>query len=91
MERMKELQAFCRAGIYLSINEHKDYYETIEDHFNNNPFIKDDLTQEELDRIVKADCLVELQFYPSTPITFYRVYGTSIDEVLDKAIKLIRS
>ncbi len=36
-------------------------------------------------RMIKEQMFITLQFYPDTPIGFYKVYGTSLEEVVRKA------
>lgn len=95
---MKELIEKCKCGIYLTINKHRDVYETVEDavneinewdkeanghHANYEPEIDDELKK----KMIEKNCLYELQFYPDTPIGFYKVYGTNLNEVVEKALE----
>lgn len=83
---MDEIIKKCKAGVYLEANKFRDYYETIEE------AVAEELveTDRELtERIIKENQLVSLQFYPDTPVGFYKVYGTSVDEVVEKAKKIL--
>ncbi len=85
---MKEIIERCKCGIYLEVNKHRDYYDTIEeaiieenDKSNSSPEIEPELAE----RMIKENMFISLQFYPDTPVGFYKVYGTSLDEVVEKA------
>lgn len=84
---MKEIIERCKCGIYLEVNRHRDYYDTIEEAIteenerNTEPEIEPELAE----RMIKENMFISLQFYPDTPVGFYKVYGTSLDEVVEKA------
>lgn len=93
---LEELIKKCKCGVFLSINEHKDYYDTEEQRIkeiNDRDFAqngqqkdyKPEIDKELADRMIKEKIIVELHFYPDTPIGFYKIYGTSVEEVLEKA------
>lgn len=81
----------CKAGVYLEANKYRDYYETIpeaiEDANRDDKTIDDKLAE----RMIKTNQFISLQFYPDTPIGFYKVYGTSFDEVIEKALAILES
>ena len=84
----------CKCSIYLEVNKYRDYYDTIQQ------AVEEEISKEDKElanRIIKENQLVSLRFYPNTPISFYRVYGTSFDEVegsiglsIEEALKEIR-
>ncbi len=83
---MKEVIEKCKCGVYLEVNKHRDYHNTIEQGIRDeNSLIEPNLA----DRMIKENMLISLQFYPDTPIGFYKVYGTSIDEVVEKALSIL--
>ena len=73
-------------GLYLEHNVHKDYYENLEDVLNQDCY--EDMLQEEKDEIIAADSLWTLQWYPDTPIGFYRVAASTLEKVLAKAMEV---
>jgi hypothetical protein len=86
----------CKCGIYLTINKHRDYYDTAQkaiEELNergvmaNNP--EKEIDDELAKRMIETDCIYELQFYPDTPVGFIVVYGTSLEEVVKKANNLL--
>lgn len=69
--------------MHITNNQHKDYYETVERYLES-PWMGD-VTEEEKKRMIETGEVWELQWYPDTPIGFYKVYGTSFEEILKKA------
>jgi hypothetical protein len=83
----------CEGGVYLEVNAHKNYYESTEFAIKeqNARAGYEEIDPELSDRMIKEDTIISLQFYPDTPVGFYKVYGTSIDEVLIKAKECLDS
>jgi hypothetical protein len=79
-----------KAGLYLTHNQHKDYYETVEEHVNEYANIsKDDfVSEEDYQKCVETNELWELQWYPETPIGSHKVNGSSLEIVLQKAMEI---
>lgn len=87
MGKLKQLAAGCKCGVYVSINEHRDYYETVETRLNHH---NAEVDPEVLRRIVETDTLVEVQFYPDTPIGSYVVHHYDLDAALDEALRCLK-
>lgn len=85
---MEELIKKCKCSVHLEVNKHRDYYNTIEDAIKEAKSLygDDEIDTELAERMIKEDMFISLQFYPDTPIGFHKVYGTSIDEVVKKAL-----
>jgi len=79
-----ELVASCKASVSLDVNGHRDCYESLGRYITNRD---PDIDEELLQRLIAADCMYRLQFYPDTPVGFYVVYGTSLTDVLEQASK----
>lgn len=78
----------CKAGITLEIDSHKANYISISDHIDNinSIYEDDDVIDEDLkSRIIEADKIFELHCYADTPIGSYKVYGSTLEEVISKA------
>jgi hypothetical protein len=71
-----------KCGLYLTHNEHKNYYETVKEFIVNQDI---ELTEDEYDKCVINDELWVLQWYPDTPIGSYTVAGSTLEYVLEKA------
>lgn len=79
-----------KAGLYLTHNQHKDYYEKIEDHLQEYPGFDDDnfVSAEDRQKCIDTDELWELQWYPETPVGFHKVCGSTLDVVLTRAMEI---
>jgi uncharacterized protein (UPF0248 family) len=89
---MKEIVNKCKCGVFFTANEHRDYYQTVEERL-------EELSQrecpveisEEIGRkMVETDTILELQFYPDTPIGFYVIYHYDYDELIKKAKEILK-
>lgn len=90
MKNLQELISRCKASVTLTINNHRDYYQTIEDYLQEMGMggIKEtDL--EIIAEIIKLDTLVELQFYPETPVGFYMIYHYDIDKAIEQGLEVL--
>ena len=82
----------CKCGVYLTINRHKNYYDTPEEWL-----IKEEIPQREIDDIgkevwdemIKRNNIITLQFYPRTPVCFYKIYHYDYDSIIEKAKKIL--
>lgn len=91
MDKLKELLMKCECGVFIEVNQHRDYYQTAEQ------AILEDIERdgEKLDDDVKAkmielNTIVMIQFYPHTPIGHYVVYHYDIDKALDLALECLK-
>lgn len=84
IEKINKLDSLCRCGLDISINPHKLNDEVIQyflsDLESNDDLECDDEVKEE---IIKRDTIVQVQFYPSSSIGFYRVDHYDLDKALD--------
>jgi hypothetical protein len=89
VDKLKELMRRCKCSVSVTVNAHRDYYETAE--VSLSEMSKRHLEAPEIDAAVKAkmielDTVIEIQFYPLTPIGFYVVYHYDLDAALDLAL-----
>jgi hypothetical protein len=77
----------------LTVNQHRDYYEKIEDYLCDleHRECPPDISDQQRKDIVNSDTLVELQFYPDTPIGSYLFVGHDVDSVLEEAVEFLLS
>ena len=98
---MEEVIKQCKAGVYLTVNENRDVYQSVEDRikeinewdYSNNGHDDDyepEINDELANKLIKANCIYELKFYPNSPIGFYIVYGTSLDDVVSQALEILK-
>jgi len=79
------------AGLYLTHNQHKDVYETVKSWvedahpaYASNSFV----SAEDMQKCIDTDECWELQWYPHTPVGFYKVCGSTLELVLNKALEI---
>lgn len=81
-----EIVKRCKASVTLTVNDHRTEYINVQQYLERD----EDVTPEDLRRMIEAGTIYELQFYPDTPVGFYRVYGISFDEVVQKAGDILK-
>lgn len=75
-----------KCGLFLTHNEHKNYYETAADKIREweetewNPTWKDEDAKQ---RAIDTNEIWELQWYPDTPVGFCVVAAPTLEEVLE--------
>lgn len=88
MDKLKQLLSRCKCGVFLTVNEHRDYYESAEHALEDArgyecpPSIASDV----LAKMIETDTIIKIQFYPHTPIGSYEVWHYDIDLALDEAM-----
>lgn len=92
-EKLKEIMRRCRCGVHLSVNDHRDIYQTVRKTLddlaccnNDEPVVEPDV----LAVMVARDTIVDLQFYPDTPVGSYSIYHYDLDAALDRAIDILK-
>ncbi len=89
MERLKELMALCAASVTVSVNDHKDCYESVRKHLEG--WEQERFTEEQITAMEAADTVISVQAYPNTPIGFVKEWGHDLDEVLEAVLVQVRS
>ena len=80
-----------KASLSMTHNDHKDYYLTVADLLKeNHPSIDAEyfVSDEDMQKCIDTDELWEIQWYPNTPIGFYKVCGSTLEIVLSKAMQI---
>lgn len=72
-----------KCGLYLTHNEHKDYYETVAQFIADRDF--DFVSDEDKQKCLAENELWVLQWYPDTPVGFNMVAGSTLEIVLKAA------
>jgi hypothetical protein len=93
IDKLKTLLAKCKCGVHLTVNEHRNYYESAEDRLEwyscleSPPDIPEDVRAE----ILKSGNIIDLHFYPDTPVGSYHIIHHDIDQALEIAFECLRS
>lgn len=89
-DKLKKLMALCKASITLSINEHKNNYMSVASYLADlmelNP---GEVSNNMVQAIIAADKIIELQFYPDTPVGFYNIIDCDLDSAIDRALECV--
>jgi hypothetical protein len=73
-----------KCGLYLTHNEHRDYYQSVEAWdlaYGGDDWLSDDERQ----RAIDTNEMWAIQWHPDTPSSCYRVLASSLDAVLRAA------
>ena len=87
-DKLKELVDRCKCGVYVTVNTHRDYYETAEQaleeyaRYECPPEIEDDVRRV----MIETNTVINVQFYPHSPIGSYDIYHHDLDAALDEAL-----
>lgn len=92
-DKLKEILSLCKCSVSLEINKHRDYYQTVEEHLRDDidthccpPEISDEVRG----KMIESNTIVNLHFYPNTPMGFYDIYHYDLDACLDIALNMIK-
>jgi len=89
-DKIKWLLERCKASVSISVNDHRDYHESIHQHLESQ-IEKGEIDKQVLEEMVKRDSLVKVQAYPDTPVGFYSEYHYDLDAALDLVIGYIKN
>ncbi len=72
-----------KCGLHLTHNEYKDYYTPLTDAIEQEG--NDEWIEGEREKSLLTGDIWILQWYPETPVGFYRVVGSTLEAVLKAA------
>ena len=72
----------CKAGVYLTINQHRDYYQDVQTFLSEEEV---DIEQDILKKMIETDTVVRFQFYPDTPIGSYTLWHFEVEQCIANA------
>jgi hypothetical protein len=95
MDKLKQLLSLCKCGVYISVNKHRDYYESVEKHLTDLDSCSIDGRTDEVDpevrqKMIETDTIIHIQFYPSSPVGFYDVFHWDMESALDEALECLK-
>ncbi len=71
-------------GLYLTHNEHRDYYQSVEEWVDEHEGYDFKDTDSKA-KAIETDEVWTLHWYPDTPIGFYSIAAPTLDELLEYA------
>lgn len=88
-EKIDRLVSLCKASVSITFNDHTTNYQTVSKELQQNFGGRySGIDSDVKDEMIKRNTMVEVQFYPDTPVGFYMVAHYDLDAALDEAIKI---
>ena len=81
MEKFKQLVSLCKSSVEISVNDHKDVYESVEQYIDE--VDRKDIDIDVFSEMVKRNTIVRVQAYPYSPNDFFIVYHYDIDKAVE--------
>jgi hypothetical protein len=88
-EKIKWLLERCKASVSISVNNHKDNYESVIEALEDE-IMEGEIDQEILNEMIKRSTIVYVHAYPDTPVGFYSTYHYDLESALDIIIESIK-
>lgn len=89
LDKLQRVLALCKHGVYLTVNEHRDVYESAAERlaeYDNAPDVAPDFLDDVARaKMVETNTIVELQFYPESAGSFHHAIHHDLGELLDWA------
>ena len=90
MEKLNLLISKCKNSVSITVNDHRDIFESIEDYFKR-PYLDclntvDDIEPEVYKVMLETDTIVDLQFYPNNSNGFIQIYHYSVELAIEEAL-----
>ena len=93
MNKLKELLIRCNSSVSITVNKHRDYYQSVEEHIEEQAFMDDELIEEigseVYEEMKNTNTIIEVQAYPNTPNGSYRLFHYDIDKAVDMMLKCV--
>lgn len=84
-EKILWLKNRCKAGLSININNHRGYYESVEESIDEDE--RKEIDPEVFKKMVELDLIVSIQAYPDDAVGFYSSshydLSLAIDEIID--------
>jgi len=92
VDKLLELMSLCKCGISISINDHKDVYQTAEQRLADMEATGqlDDVDQQVIACIIERDCLIQIFAYPDTPVGNYACVHYDLELSLTEVVDAIK-
>jgi len=96
INKLQQIQQKCKCSINLSINDYRNYYQSIRKGIDEiNRMLEDwgdDLLSEEMiNKMIEHEMIVELCFYPDTPVGSYNIFHYDIEQALEEALRILNN
>ena len=88
MEKLQELIKRTKCSLSISINDHRNYYETIDEFITGED--REEINDEVFSKMVELNTCIRLQIYPNTPVGFYVIHHYDLEAAIDIALNEIK-
>ena len=85
-DKLKKLISRCKCGVFVSINEHRNYYESVKEYMSDFED-RHDVDPDVMKIMMETNTIIDLHYYPNTPVGFTKIYHYDIDMALDEALE----
>ena len=87
-EPIHRIAALCKAGVFISINEHRNYYESVTEWLDNH-YDTRDVTDDIRAEMIRTNTTVEISAYPDTPVGCYVVLHHDLATALQRMVEIL--
>jgi hypothetical protein len=89
MGDLDQLVSLCKCGVFVSVNEHRDYYESVSEFLEGHD--AGDIPTDVRLKMIERNAVVQVQFYPNTPIGSYVIFDYDLDRALKRALEILHT
>ena len=90
IDKLKTLIEKCANSVSVEVNQHRDFHQSVEEYFKDNSIMEDyleDIDVEVYKKMIELDTIVEIQFYPTNSVGFFKVFHYDLETALDIALE----
>lgn len=95
MNKLALIQEKCQCSVSISINNYRDCYQSIQEGIDDINQILNScgsklLSEEIVNKMIEHNTIIDLQFYPNTPVSSYSIYHYDLETALDEALEILK-
>lgn len=88
-EKIKHIVKVCKAEVDITFNANTSSYMTVKEYIENDDRYED-VEARVKNRMCDTDSMVEVYFYPDTPVGPYHIAHYDLEMALDEAIEILK-
>ena len=95
-DKLKKLLERCKCGVHITVNLHRDYYMKADEYIEDDiiPMLvasksNIDVALKHRQKMIEMDTIIDLQFYPNTPICSYQIFHYDIEQAIEEALYIL--
>lgn len=86
MDKLQELIGLCKVSVEIWVDDHKVCYETAKERLFSGGIDLEYTSKEVVDKMVELDTIIDICFYPDTPIGSVQIYHYDLELGLQEAL-----